>query len=97
MQENTMNAIHSFFHPSSIAILGASETTMYGRGILEYLQQLGYKGKIIPINPKRDQILGIKAYPSVTKVPDPVDTALIIVDRLAVTSHETEYIYGNRL
>jgi acetyltransferase len=54
---------------------------MYGRGILEYLQQLGYQGKIIPINPKRDQILGIKAYPSVTKVPDPIDVALIIVDR----------------
>jgi len=81
MQKEVAKAIHSFFHPSSIAILGASETTMYGRGILEYLQQLGYKGKIIPINPKRDQILGIKAYPSVTKVPDPIDVALIIVDR----------------
>src|SRR4030042_6878187 len=81
MEKDVFNAIDAFFHPSSIAILGASETTMYGRGILEYLQQLGYKGKIIPINPKRDQILGIKAYPSVTKVLYPIDAALVIVDR----------------
>ena len=81
MQKDIAKAIDSFFHNSSIAIVGASETTMYGKGILEYLQQLGYKGKIIPINPKRDQILGIKAYPSVTKVPDPIDVAVIIVDR----------------
>jgi acetyltransferase len=92
MQENTIKAIHSFFHPSSIAILGASETTMYGRGILEYLQQLGYRGRIIPINPKREQILGIKAYPSVTKVPDPVDTALIIVDRKYVLNSLKECV-----
>ena len=81
MDTKLAKAIDSLFHPASISIIGASETSMYGRGILEYLQQLGYKGKIIPINPKRDQILGIKAYPSVTKVPDPIDIALIIVDR----------------
>jgi len=52
MQSGVGHAIDLLFHPSSIAIIGASETTMYGRGIMEYLKQLGYKGKIFPINPK---------------------------------------------
>ncbi len=81
MERDVARAIDAVFYPSSIAIIGASESTMYGRGILEYLQQLGYKGRIIPINPKRDQILGIPAFPTVTKVPDPIDVAVIIVDR----------------
>lgn len=74
-------AIESLFHPSSIAIVGASEKTLYGKGILEYLMHFNYAGSIFPINPKRDQILGIKAYPSVIEISEPIDTALIIVGR----------------
>jgi len=81
MESEEMKAIDSLFHPSSIAIIGASEKTMYGKGILEYLMQFGYAGRIFPINPKRDEILGIKAYPKLSEISEPIDTALIIVGR----------------
>lgn len=81
MHTDVIEAIDSLFHPSSIAVIGASEKTMYGRGILEYLSHFGYKGKVFPINPKRDHVLGLKAYPSVSAISEPIDTAIIIVGR----------------
>lgn len=54
---------------------------MYGKGILEYLKMFQYSGKIYPINPKREEIMGIKAYPSVSMIDDTIDIALIIVGR----------------
>jgi acetyltransferase len=81
MESKEMKAIDSLFHPSSIAVIGASEKTMYGKGILEYLMQFGYTGRIFPVNPKRDQILGIKAYPRLGEIAEPIDTALIVVGR----------------
>lgn len=86
MQTDATRAIHTLFHPSSIAIIGASENTMYGREILKNLRSFGYSGKIFPINPKRDQIMGFKAYPSIDKISDPIDAALIIVGRKYVLS-----------
>lgn len=81
MQTDVIKAIDTLFHPNSIAIIGASEKTMYGREILKYLEHFGYSGKIYPINPKRDNVLGLKAYPSVTEIDESIDTALIIVGR----------------
>ena len=78
MQTDVIEAIDTLFHPNSIAIIGASEKTMYGREILKYLEHFGYSGKIYPINPKRDKVLGLKAYPSVTQIDESIDTALII-------------------
>jgi acetyltransferase len=86
MRTEAIKAIDTLFHPSSIAIIGASEKTMYGREILKYLNEFGYSGKVFPINPKRDQILGLKAYPSVGQISDPIDAALIIVGRNYVLS-----------
>jgi len=74
-------ALEKLFNPKSIAIVGASEKTLYGKGILQYLLEFNYDGKIFPINPKRDNILGIKAYQSLDQLREPVDTAIIIVKR----------------
>ena len=73
--------IDLIFHPGSIAIIGASEKSLYGRGVLEHLAHFGYSGKIFPVNPKRDQVLGLPAYPSVAKIPEKIDLAIIIVGR----------------
>jgi acyl-CoA synthetase (NDP forming) len=44
----------NIINPKSIAIIGASESTMYGKGIPEALKKNNYKGKIFLVNPKRE-------------------------------------------
>jgi len=66
-----------FFAPTSVALIGATETQpSVSRTILSNLAL--FQGKIYPVNPKRDQVLGRKAYPSIRAVPDSVDLAVIV-------------------
>ena len=66
--------LHEILHPKSIAVAGASED---GRGAswITPLQELGFKGKIFPVNPKYagKEVLGLKAYATVRDIPDSVD------------------------
>ena len=67
------------FSPKSVAVIGATENPgSVGRNILENLTKGGFPGVIYPVNPKRDTVLGIKAYPSITAVPEKPDLAVII-------------------
>jgi acetyltransferase len=66
-----------FFAPASVAIIGATEANpSVGRTVLSNLAS--FKGEIYPVNPKRDSVLGRKAYPAIGAVPGPVDLALIV-------------------
>jgi acyl-CoA synthetase (NDP forming) len=66
------------FRPRSVAILGASNdiTRISGRA-LHYLLKAGYKGKIYPVNNKRDSVQDLKAYASLEHVPSVPDMVLI--------------------
>ena len=69
-----------FFKPKGVAILGASsKPNKLSYGILENLLQYNYKGEVYPVNPNADQILGVKVYPQLSQVPDPVDLAVIVL------------------
>lgn len=64
------------FNPKSVAIIGASQKALsIGNVITKNLLRYEYKGPIYPINPKADEILGVKAYPSILDVPGDVDLA----------------------
>ena len=68
------------FSPRSIAFVGASNTvTKWGFLILFNLLDGGYTGRVYPINPKDDEVMGLKAYPTVLDVPDDIDLAIIVV------------------
>lgn len=68
-----------FFNPRSVAIVGASPREgSISRAILENMMKR-FKGQIFPVNPKYDEILGLKAYPKLTEIPEPVDLAVIAV------------------
>lgn len=70
--------LDSLFHPASVAIIGASsQETHDGDGWVARLLSFGFKGAIYPINLKAKEILGIKAYPSLQAVPEPVDYAIL--------------------
>jgi acyl-CoA synthetase (NDP forming) len=66
--------------PESIAVVGASTNTdsISGRP-LRFLKQLGYGGRLYPVNPRHDTILGLKVYPGVGALPEPVDLAILAV------------------
>lgn len=76
------------FRPKSIAIIGASATddpTAMAAMPLRYAVEEGYRGKIYPVNPKRDEIRGLKCYPNVLDIPGEVDAAVVIVPAAFVT------------
>ncbi|HHS97348.1 MAG TPA: CoA-binding protein [Chloroflexi bacterium] len=72
--------LEAFFRPSSVAVIGASrDPEKLGYAVLANLKEGGFKGALYPINPKADEILGLKAYPSILDVPGPVDLAVIVI------------------
>lgn len=69
-----------FLNPSSVAIVGASEDPRkVGNEILRNILNSGYKGKVFPVNPKHQKILGLTTFPSVRSLPDAVDLVVIAI------------------
>ena len=72
--------LHDLFYPKSIAVIGASGTPgKLGWNVFTNLVSHNFKGKLYPINPKADEIQGLKAYPCISAVPESVDVAIILV------------------
>src|SRR5665648_572149 len=80
-----MGNLKAVFDPQSIAIFGASSDLrkISGRP-LRYLLEFGYKGNIYPINPKYTELAGIKCYPDLAAVGEPIDMVLVGVAASAV-------------
>ena len=78
-----MNIVRDFsplFTPKSIAFVGASRNReKWGFIILNNIVCGQFKGSIYPVNPKEKEILGLKVYPSVSQIPEPVDLAVVAV------------------
>ncbi len=72
--------LHKLFNPKSVAIIGASQKALsIGNVITRNLLRYEFKGSIFPINPKADEICGLKAYPAILDVPGDVDVAHISI------------------
>ncbi|MCK9227998.1 MAG: GNAT family N-acetyltransferase [Syntrophorhabdaceae bacterium] len=68
------------FYPGSIAVLGATDTQgKLGYNVIYNLLSHHFQGNIYPVNPRKDTIMGLKAYPTIHDVPGTVDAAIIIV------------------
>ncbi len=73
-----MGRLSDLFAPDTVAVIGATDREgAVGRAILENLQ-LEFDGEVVPINPNRDEILGLECYPDVEHAP-PVDLAVVVV------------------
>lgn len=71
-------SLKPFFRPRSVAVVGASrEPTGIGHRILESLRDSGFMGSLIPVNPHAAEIAGLRAFPSLQAIPDPIDLAVI--------------------
>lgn len=72
--------LHDLLYPKSIAVIGASGTPgKLGWNVFTNLVSHKFQGKLYPINPRVDEIHGIKAYPRISAVPEPADVAIILV------------------
>ena len=75
-----IETLEKVFRPSSIAVIGASPTASKIGGVpIDYLQHLGFRGEVFPVNPSHAVVQGLKSYPSIGDVPRPVDVAIIAV------------------
>jgi acetate---CoA ligase (ADP-forming) len=75
-----MSELDSFFHPNSIAIIGASEAlTSYGARYIQALLDFGYEGKIYAVNHSGNEVLGYKIFHSVLDIAENIDLACICV------------------
>jgi len=71
--------LDAVFIPKTIALIGAKDNPgTVGKTIMANLLAGNFGGKIYPINPKREKVLGIKTYPHIGAVPEPVDLCIIV-------------------
>jgi acetyl coenzyme A synthetase (ADP forming)-like protein len=79
-QQEIVTAMNRIMKPDAVAVIGASsEAGKIGNSVMKNLINGGYQGKIYPINPSADEILGHKAYKSVKDVPGVIDVAVFAI------------------
>ena len=88
-----MNLRQALFSPGSVAIVGQSDDAGKAAGRpLKFLRQMGYGGRVYPVNPRRETVLGERAWPSLEALPEapehvyivtPTDAAVIAVEACA--------------
>ena len=77
--------LDAMFAPGSVAVIGATDRPgTVGRTVLENLLHGRYKGKVYAVNPKREELLGVKAYKTVRDIPQPVDLVVVATPAAAV-------------
>jgi acyl-CoA synthetase (NDP forming) len=82
-----VNLRDALFAPHSVAIVGQSDDASKTAGRpLKFLRQLGYAGRVYPINPRRDTVLGERAWPSLAALPEAPDHAYIVTQTEAAVA-----------
>ncbi|NRD50580.1 MULTISPECIES: bifunctional acetate--CoA ligase family protein/GNAT family N-acetyltransferase [Corallococcus] len=85
LHQRTRQPLEVIFSPRSVAVVGASERPgSVGRTVLWNLISSPFGGTVYPVNPQRPNVLGIKAWPSLRALPEPVDLAVIVTPAKSV-------------
>ncbi len=70
--------LDKIFNPQNVVIIGASDVEgSVGYAIVKNFTQMGYMGKVYFVNIRKPEILGVKTYPTVDQIPEPIDLAII--------------------
>ncbi|MFX1389251.1 MAG: CoA-binding protein [Promethearchaeota archaeon] len=78
---NKWKEFEGFFNPKAVAFYGASNMMQkFGSIHLINLLSAGYQGKVYPIHPKEDEILGFKAYKNIRDIPEEVDLTVMAIN-----------------
>ncbi len=81
------SSLRPFFAPNGVAVIGASrDPTKISHGVMRHLTdpERGYRGPIYPVNPKADEVLGLRCYPDIAAVPDPVELVVLMLPAVLV-------------
>jgi acyl-CoA synthetase (NDP forming) len=77
----------ALFSPRSVAIVGQSDDAAKAAGRpLKFLRRIGYAGRVYPINPRRETVLGERAWPALAALPEPPDHAYIVTSTEAAVA-----------
>ena len=78
--EKKWEAMDAIFNPRAVAVIGASDNPgKLGSHVMRSLTEGGYPGRIYPVNPGKNEIMGIKTYPSLLQIPESVDLSIIVL------------------
>jgi len=78
--EKKWEAMEALFAPKSVAVIGASDNpSKLGSHVMRSLTEGKYPGKIFPVNPGKNEIMGIKTYPSLLQISESVDLSIIVL------------------
>ncbi|GAB3464301.1 bifunctional acetate--CoA ligase family protein/GNAT family N-acetyltransferase [Actinophytocola sediminis] len=78
-------SVHNLLHPRSVALIGASaDPDKIGYAVLGNLLRADFTGPVYPVNADRASVRGVRAYPSVLDIPDPVDLAVVAVPAASI-------------
>jgi acyl-CoA synthetase (NDP forming) len=74
-----------FFEPKSVAVIGSLREGYFGGYVvIKTLLNAGFKGKIFPVNPSYQKVLGLKVYPSLKDISEKLDLVFLIINRRSV-------------
>jgi acyl-CoA synthetase (NDP forming)/GNAT superfamily N-acetyltransferase len=84
-QRAEARSIGRVLFPKSVAVIGASnDGGKVGNAVFRNLLRMGFQGPLYPVNPDARHVAGVRAYPTVTDVPDSIDLAVVAVPAAAV-------------
>ncbi|HJX06445.1 MAG TPA: acetate--CoA ligase family protein, partial [Actinomycetota bacterium] len=76
--DEALPAVRRMLEPRSIAVVGASvKAGSLGASMMAELQRGGFEGPIYPVNPGYEEVAGLRCYPSIAEVPEPVDLSIL--------------------
>ena len=78
------HVIERFVRPRSVAVVGASDRMDYGGRLLRNLREGGFAGAIYPVNPRRAEVQGMRAWADVRDIPEAADLAVVVVPGQAI-------------
>src|SRR4030042_535021 len=86
-------SLKPFFTPESVAIIGASRVPgKGGYNVIENLLRLSYPGRVYPVNPRAENILGLPVNPALKDIPSPPELAVIVLPPQSVLAAVEECI-----
>lgn len=91
-----MDKLDAIFSPRSVAVVGASTTAgKVGHDIFVNILKGGYKGTLYPVNPKASAVASVRAYPTLSDIPDELDLAMLVLPpQLAVGAVKEAIVKG---
>lgn len=91
MTGGVISEMEGFFNPRSVAVAGASKTSMkLGNVVLSNLLRLGYRGCVYPLHPEGGELMGLPAHPDLNSLGERVDLAVCVLPREGTQSFVEE-------